>query len=81
MLKLSFYNIHEELKQNTDLIWEQISKYSAELPFWQEWDKCKKLRKGIAIYLKTIGIGIDYLSNFTPDTSLNKQLIEFWKNN
>lgn len=80
MLKLSFYKIHEELKQNTDLIWDHISKYSAELPFWQEWDKCKKLRKGIAIYLRNIGIGMDYLINFTPDASLNKQLLDFWKN-
>lgn len=49
MLKLSFVKIHNSLAKNniSENEWTALSPYLASLPFWQNWDNCKKLRMGV----------------------------------
>lgn len=78
LLKHSLYHVHEMLKYNSEEVWNVISFRAAELPFWQEWDKCKKLRKGVVRYLKTSGFSKVVLTNITPNDDLNNLLLEMW---
>lgn len=79
-LRTSFYPLHEALKNSTlsGSMWIRLIPYTSELPFWQDWDKCKKLRKGIVKYLKNCGYPRTVLNNFTPDIELNKELKKNW---
>lgn len=80
ILGSTFYGLHERLAKN-EVTYTQlatISQYMEKLPFWQEWDKCKKLRKGIIKYLKSIGKSQDVLHDFTPSKKLNKLLKKEW---
>ena len=80
ILGSTFYGLHERLAKN-EVTYTQlatISQYMEILPFWQEWDKCKKLRKGIIKYLKSIGKSQDVLHDFTPSKKLNKLLKKEW---
>lgn len=80
ILGKSFYKLHESIANNevTDSQLSIISQYFDKLPFWQDWDKCKKLRKGIIKYLKSIGKSQDVLHSFTPSKRLNKLLKKEW---
>lgn len=81
LLKLSFYSIHEILAHNksqASLLLDKIKKYTEELPISENWDNCKKLRKGIVKYLKKCGYNKTVLENFTPDTKVNKWLRSLW---
>lgn len=78
LLKHSFYHIHEALKYSSEKVWEVVCIHSAELPFWQEWDKCKKIRKGLVSYLKKSGYERKVLQHITPDINLNNQMLDLW---
>ena len=79
-LERSFYHIHEALRYNSAKVWDAVNTHAESLPFWQEWDKCKKLRKGIVKYLKRSGYNRSILIDFTPDEDLNQQLLKIWDN-
>lgn len=80
-LKKAYYPIYK-LLQNSKLewyLWEKIAKYTESLFLWQEWDKCKKLRKGVVRYLKGAGFSKDVLKSFTPEKELNDELMKIWE--
>ena len=79
-LEHSFYHIHEALRYSSAKVWDAVYIHAESLPFWQEWDKCKKLRKGVVKYLKRSGYNRSILTNFTPDEDLNQQLLKIWNN-
>lgn len=79
-LQRSFYYLHEKLKSNTlaSMLWRKLLPFTANLKPWNEWDKCKKLRKGVVVYLKKNGYSKAILKSFTPDIVLNKNLKKSW---
>ena len=80
MLRRSFYKIHTSLSRD-ELSQKQINRikqYMAELPIWQLWDNCKKLRKGVVIFLKATGYDKNVLNDFTPSKKINEELIKMW---
>lgn len=79
-LRVSFYHLHEKLRYSSlsSRMWAHLIPYTSELPFWQDWDKCKKLRKGVVKYLKSCGYPKSVLKDFTPDIDLNKELKKNW---
>lgn len=79
-LKKAYYPIYKSL-QNSELewpLWDRIVEYTERLFPWQEWDKCKKLRKGIVKYLREAGYSKDILKSFTPDSEMNEELMRIW---
>ena len=79
-LKKAYYPIYKSL-QNSELewsLWDRIVEYTERLFPWQEWDKCKKLRKGIVKYLREAGYPKDILTSFTPDSEMNEELMRIW---
>ena len=52
--------------------------YMEELPFWQSWDNCKKLRKGIVKAMKRLGYNRNDIDDFTPSADLNSTLLKIW---
>lgn len=80
-IKKGFYPLHQALSKSLlpYSMWCKIEPYTAKLSFIKEWDQCKKLRKGVSLYLKSCGYSIDVLNNFTPDKEINSQLLRYWK--
>lgn len=81
MLRLSFVKIHTSLAKNniTENEWSSLSPYLASLPFWQNWDNCKKLRVGVVETLMSLGYSKDVLYDFTSSKILNAMLIKIWE--
>ena len=81
MLKLSFVKIHNSLSKNniSENEWAALSPYLASLPFWQNWDNCKKLRVGVVETLISLGYSKDVLSDFTSSKNLNAMLVKIWE--
>jgi len=81
MLKLSFVKIHNSLSKNniSENEWAALSPYLASLPFWQNWDNCKKLRVGVVETLISLGYSKDVLSDFTSSKNLNSMLVKIWE--
>lgn len=76
MLKRSFYQLHQLMGKN-ELDYSfmaSVIAYMDDLPFWQSWDNCKKLRKGLARYLHKAKVPKPVIKDFTPSMELNKQL-------
>lgn len=80
-LKKSFKPIHDLLSTSRlpEHLWKIIEPYTEKLFFLQEWDRCKKLRKGLVRYLKSLGIDLRAIKNLTNDENLNFQLIKIWE--
>lgn len=81
LLKCSFYPIHQILAEDrvhAPILWLKVMKFADELPIEEDWDNCKKLRKGLVRYLKSCGYKKTLLSDFTPDVGLNDRLVKFW---
>lgn len=79
-LKKAFYPIYKWL-QLSKLEWQYwliVEHYSESLLPWQEWDKCKKLRKGLVRYLRETGYSQDILVSFTPEKVINDELCKLW---
>ena len=66
-------NEYKIAKSFIDTICDMVSE-----KIWEEWDKCKKMRKTIVKLLKHAGFDKNALVNFTIDKELNKQLILMW---
>lgn len=80
MLKHSFFNIHESLSRDEVPTFEmnKLQRYMAELPVWQWWDNCKKLRRGVVQYIKYVGYERKVLEDFTPSQKINDSLLKTW---
>lgn len=81
MLKLSFVKIHNSLARNSinENELSSLSPYLASLPFWQNWDNCKKLRVGVVETLISLGYSKDVLYDFTSSRNLNAMLVKIWE--
>lgn len=79
-IKRSFFQLHQALATDSlpICLWAELEPYTAQLRWYNEWDKCKKLRKGIVKYLKSSGYGKDVLFDFTPFKNLNETLEGIW---
>ena len=73
----SFAKVHDALgeSQTSDLVWQYVSRYGGKVHFYQEWDRCRKLRNGVVAHLKSLGFNKRVLNNFTPDMELNNILV------
>lgn len=80
LMRMAFYPIHElEAKGNLGYsYWSRITGNLESVMFWEEWDKCKKLRKTVVKRLKMAGYDKSMLANFTPDIELNEMLMKMW---
>lgn len=81
MLKISFYNIYNELalsKMAHSQI-EQLRSYMTELPIWQSWDNCKKLCRGTAKRMMELGYKKSDVKDLTISEVINKELQKAWK--
>lgn len=80
ILKISFWQIYQMFENNTmsKSIMLSLSSYLEELPPWQWWDNCRKLRKGLVNIMKKKGYNRQDLMNFTPSEDLNKALLKLW---
>lgn len=79
-LRCSFYPLHKAISEGrlNESIWDRLLPFTEPLPIWQSWDKCKKLRKMMVKRVKQAGLYEDYLLTCTPDSELNKQLMNMW---
>ncbi len=58
--------------------WSRIAPYMEPVKIWEEWDKCKKMRKTVVKRLKQSGADKSILESFTSNRELNEQLIRIW---
>lgn len=80
LMRMSFEPLHR-LESSGGLTysnWSRIAPYMASVKTWEEWDKCKKMRKTVVKRLKCAGFNKNTLINFTSDRDLNEQLIRMW---
>ena len=79
----SFARVHDALgeSQTSDYVWRYVSCYSGKVYFFQEWDRCRKLRNGVVAHLKSLGFDKSVLRDFTPDRGLNETLVGIWEKN
>ncbi len=77
----SFYPIHKAIANNilADNLLYGVEKFTKPLAFWNEWDKCKKLRNGLVDRMIDERYTEDILYNLTPDSDLNQKLIKTYK--
>lgn len=80
MLKFSFWKLYKLCENdhfsNANIY--TLASYFAELPPWQWWDNCKKMRKGLVKAMRRIGYHRSDIKNFTPSEDLNKTLLKIW---
>ncbi len=79
-LKVSFYVIYVAMSKD-ELSYRDfniLNPYMEELPFWQNWANCKKLRKGIVKTMKRLDYKRRDLTDFTPSNELNATLLKIW---
>lgn len=79
-LRKAFYPIHQLLAQDKlgYSFWYRIEPYTEHLFFFQNWDKCKKLRKMVIRRMKEAGCFKSELANYTPDHQTNEWLLKEW---
>ena len=80
LLRMAFYPLHTS--EATGKLgydnWERIERYMEPLVFWEEWDKCKKMRKTVVKRLKNAGFDKSVLIFFTPNNELNETMMRMW---
>lgn len=79
-MRKAFYPIHRQLAQDKlgYGLWFRVEPYTERLFFFQEWDKCKKLRKAVIKRLKYSGADKSVLCDYTPDNRTNEYLMSEW---
>lgn len=79
-LRKAFYPIHQLLSHDKldYSFWYRVEPYTEQLFFFQNWDKCKKLRKMVVRRLKEAGYPKEELVNYTPDNQINEWLLKEW---
>lgn len=73
----SFEKVHRALGEErySDHVWKYVSRHGGKVYFFQEWDRCRKLRNGLVAHLKSQGIGKHVLKDFTTNMELNETLM------
>lgn len=79
-MRKAFYPIHRQLAQDKlgYGLWFRVEPYTERLFFFQEWDKCKKLRKAVIKRLKNSGADKSVLQDYTKDRRINEYLMNEW---
>lgn len=80
LMRVAFYPLHV-LQASNNLgygNWSRISPYMESLIIWDDWDKCKKMRKTVVKRLQLAGMSENALDSFTPDNELNEKLKRLW---
>ena len=80
LMRMAFYPLHtlEEAGKLGYGNWMHIACYMESLRFWEEWDKCKKMRKTVVKRLKNAGYDKSILNHYTPNSELNEMMIKMW---
>lgn len=80
ILKSSFWYLHHMFESNNicKSNINNLSPYLEELPPWQWWDNCKKLRKGLVKTMKKTGYNRNDIIDFTPSKEVNRMLLKLW---
>lgn len=81
LLAFSFEPIYfAQLNQKLDYeIWRKIEPLTPSLPFYKDWDKCKKLRKALAERFIKYKWPVLSLKSITNDRDLAKDVIDRYK--
>jgi len=80
LMHMAFYPLYT-LQASGELgysYWSSIATYLDTLMIWEDWDKCKKLRKTVVNRLKRAGKDKSVLNGYTPDRKLNTLLRNMW---
>lgn len=77
----AFYILHSAIADNrlSDYLLTNVEKFTKPLVFWNEWDKCKKLRNGLVDRMIECGYSEEILYKLTPDKELNEKLIKAYR--
>ena len=59
--------------------WQQIEKFTGEVPFWRSWDNCRKVLIGVKDYCRKLDLSEKEVVNFTTNVKLNQELLTLWK--
>lgn len=80
LMRFAFEPLHEleKLGKLGYSNWAYIAQYMESVMIWEEWDKCKKMRKTVVKRLKRAGFDKSILDNYTTSKSLNEQLMKMW---
>ncbi len=80
LMRMSFYPLHtlEETGKLGYGNWMRIAGYMEPLWFWEEWDKCKKMRKTVVKRLQNAGCDRSVLNCYTPNNELNEMMMMMW---
>lgn len=78
LIEHSYQHIYKALEQNNMPchLWKKIEKFTKKLSKSNEWDKCKKLRKGLAIYLKSNGYSKETIEKFDITKNYKESLLK-----
>jgi len=81
LLSYSFDDVYKAgLDDNLDYYsWQVLEPHTKSLSFFQDWDKCKKLRRAIVDKFIDCNWNITYLSQITKDKELLKELYRRYK--
>lgn len=71
-----FAQYHQKLDYE---IWRKIEPFTPTLPFYKDWDKCKKLRKALAELFIRYKWPVLSLKSITNDRDLAKDIIDRYK--
>lgn len=74
-------HIYEALSLETlnNSSWQQIEKFTGEVPFWRSWDNCRKVLIGVKDYCKKLNLNDNEVANFTTNAKLNQELMALWR--
>lgn len=77
----AFYTLHSAIADNilSDYLLANVEKFTKPLVFWNEWDKCKKLRNGLIDRMIECSYSEEMLYRLTPDKYLNEKLIKTYR--
>lgn len=59
--------------------WQQIEKFTGEVPFWRSWDNCRKVLIGVKDYCRELSLSENEVANFTTNVKLNQELLALWR--
>ncbi|MDD7127276.1 MAG: hypothetical protein PUH91_00440 [Prevotella sp.] len=80
LMRMAFEPLHklESIGELSYSNWARIAPFMEPVKIWEEWDKCKKMRKTVVKRLKRAGVDKNVLTSFTSDRELNEQLMRMW---
>jgi hypothetical protein len=77
----SFQEVHNAAKENrlSSANWRPLEKYLPELGWWREWDKCERLRRGLANVFFENNWPVEYFLYAIRDKKTFEEIISFLK--